>query len=106
MLITLTISQEEFSRKLMNNELPFEHFSEDFNLKVARAIVRTHVDPKEPLKVQAHWNQGGYAHCGICLASSGKVLAVIRNKGENSRNFFPTDPDCAKPTELPDYMCI
>lgn len=102
MLVELITTPEEFTDRLLKDEIPLKGFSEVFHNRIQKALKRANIPRDQSVKIQVFYNYGSTVLCGI-LDSKDTPLILIKDKGEPFRCDFETRESISL-TSCPDYL--
>ena len=102
MLVELITTPEEFTDRLLKDEIPLKGFSGVFHNRIQKALKKANIPRDQSVKIQVFYNYAYIVLCGI-LDSKDTPLILIKDKGEAYRCDFETRESVSF-TPCPDYM--
>lgn len=103
MLVELITTPEEFTDKLLKDEIPLKGFSGVFHNRIQKALKRANIPKDQSVKIQVFYSFGSGVLCGILDSESDDLLILIKDRGEPYRCDFETRESISI-TNCPDYI--
>ena len=90
MLVELITTPEEFTDRLLKDEIPLKGFSGVFHNRIQKALKRANIPKDQSVKIQVFYNFGSIILCAVMDSKSDDLLILIKDKGEPYRCDFET----------------
>ena len=90
MLVELITTPEEFTDRLLKDEVPLKGCSGVFHNRIQTALKKANIPKDQSVKIQVFYNFGSIVLCGIRDSKSDDLLILIKDKGESYQCDYET----------------